>query len=142
MREKQAYNLLFVCWIIAMIASLGSLFFSSIMNFVPCTLCWYQRICMYPLVLIFLTALIRFEKSVFYYSSSLIAIGWFISLYHNLVQLKIIPEEASPCVQGVPCAMKYINWLGFITIPMLSFFAFSILLSLMYLFYRRFVNEK
>ncbi|MES0489205.1 MAG: disulfide oxidoreductase [Leptospirales bacterium] len=142
MNDKQAYGIIFTCWLTATIATLGSLFFSEIMEFVPCTLCWYQRIFMYPLVILFLISLYRFEKSILLYSFPFIILGWFFALYHNLVQLEIIPESASPCVQGIPCSTKYINWLNFITIPALSFFAFSILLILIIIFYKGYYNEK
>lgn len=125
-----------------MIATLGSLFFSEVMGFVPCTLCWLERIFMYPLVFIFGVALLKYEPHFYRYAAPLVIIGWLISLYHNLLQMEIIPASASPCVQGIPCTAKYIDWLGFITIPFLAFTAFTILAVLMYLFYRRDQHEQ
>jgi len=142
MKDKQAYSIIFLAWITAMISTLGSLFFSEIMGFVPCTLCWYQRIFMYPLVILFLISLYRLEKSILLYTAPFIILGWIFALYHNLIQMHILPESASPCVQGIPCSARYINWLGFITIPKLSFAGFSIIMILMYIFYRRYYNEK
>jgi len=142
MNDKQVYLILFASWIVATISTLGSLFFSEVMGFIPCTLCWYERICMYPLVVILFTGLIKFDRSVFRYVLPLTAFGWVISLYHNLVQLEVIPESASPCVRGIPCSMKYINWFGFITIPLLAFIAFTLLLIFIYLFYRRSSDAK
>lgn len=120
--------MIFVAFLVSLIATLGSLFFSEIMNFVPCSLCWYQRIFMYPLVFIFLTNLLYPDKSVFKYSFPLVFIGLIISIYHNLLILKIIPEKLSPCVNGVPCSIDYLNWFGFITIPLMSFTAFLLFL--------------
>jgi disulfide bond formation protein DsbB len=60
-------------------------------------------------------------------------LGFIVSSYHNLVMFKIIPETLSPCVQGVPCSVAYINWLGFITIPMLSWVAFSMIVGILLL---------
>lgn len=117
-------NYIFFAFIISLFATLGSLFFSEIMHFVPCSLCWYQRIFMYPLVFIFLAHLLYPDKSVLKYSLPLVIVGLGISIYHNLLILKIIPETLSPCVQGVPCSVDYLNWFGFITIPSLSFIAF------------------
>ena len=77
--------MIFVAFLVSLIATLGSLFFSEIMNFVPCSLCWYQRIFMYPLVFIFLTNLLYPDKSVFKYSFPLVFIGLIISIYHNLL---------------------------------------------------------
>lgn len=124
-------NYIFIAFLTSLIATLGSLFFSEVMNFVPCSLCWYQRIFMYPLVFIFLANILYPDKSVLKYSLPLVIVGLGISIYHNLLILKIIPETLSPCVQGVPCSVDYLNWFGFITIPSLSFIAFlTILIAL------------
>jgi disulfide bond formation protein DsbB len=133
--------LIFTCWAIATIATLGSLFFSEIMEFPPCILCWYQRIAMYPLVLIFLVGSFQTVKSTFYFSLPLVAVGWIIALYHNLLHYEIVPEEASPCLEGVSCSTVYIDWFGFITIPILSFTAFSVLGLILYLIKRNGLNE-
>jgi len=125
--KNSGWLLIFICWIISCISILGSLFFSEVMFFIPCTLCWYQRICMYPLFLLFLPAVLSYDRSVLKYSMPLSFLGWFVALYHNLVQYKIIPESASPCSQGISCSMSYIQWFDFITIPFLSFIAFSVL---------------
>ena len=124
-------NYLFFAFIISLFATLGSLFFSEIMNFIPCSLCWYQRIFMYSLVFLFLTNLLFPDDKIFKYSISLAVSGWIISIYHNLLMFGIIPEKLSPCVQGVPCSTQYINWLGFINIPLLSFFAYTTILILL-----------
>lgn len=129
---NKSYFLIFLAWIIALIAMLGSLFFSIIMEFVPCTLCWYQRIVMYPLVIIF--AIDLFYNNInLKYSSIFVLIGLFISTYHNLIQYGIIPESASPCMLGVSCSSKYINIFGFITIPMLSLIAFTMIAILLFM---------
>ncbi len=129
--------LLFFAWIVASISLLGSLFFSDVMEFIPCTLCWYQRIVMYPLVIIFLVGMLTNDKNIFNYSFAFVGLGWFLSLYHNLLQYGIIPESSSPCVDGVPCSAKYFEVLGFITIPMLSFMAFSVIAVLVYMIKKR-----
>lgn len=122
---------IFLAFLVSLVATLGSLFFSQIMNFIPCSLCWYQRIFMYPLVFLFLINLLFPDDKIFKYTFPIVLIGWSISIYHNLLMYKIIPEDLSPCVQGVPCSTMYINWLGFITIPLLSFFAYTIILILL-----------
>jgi len=111
----------FLSFIIASIATMGSLFFSEIMQFIPCSMCWYQRIFMYPLVLIFLINMLYPDDKIVKYAMPIVLIGWFFSIYHNLLMFDIIPESIVPCVQGVPCSTEYINWFGFITIPFLSF---------------------
>ena len=129
--NSRSLTFVFLAFLVSLIATLGSLFFSEIMNFIPCSLCWYQRIFMYPLVFIFLINLLFPDDKVFKYAFTLGFIGWLISVYHNLLMFKIIPEDLSPCVQGVPCSVDYLNWLGFITIPLLSFFAYTIILILL-----------
>jgi len=88
---------------------------------------------MYPLVLIFLVNLLYPDEHVYKYALPLVIVGFVISLYHNLLMFKIIPESISPCVQGVPCSVAYINWFGFITIPLLSLMAYLAILALLIL---------
>jgi len=123
--------LVFLSFLVASIATLSSLFFSEIMNFVPCSMCWYQRIFMYPLVLIFLINLLYPDDKLFKYSFPLVITGLSLSIYHNLLMFGLISEDLVPCVKGVPCSTVYINWLGFITIPLLSFIAYAILFILL-----------
>jgi len=117
---KANSKIIFLCFLIATTATLGSLFFSEIMQFIPCNMCWYQRIFMYPLVFIFLVNLLYPDDKVFKYAITLVFIGLIISIYHNLLMFGIIPESAVPCANGVPCSTEYINWFGFVTIPLLS----------------------
>jgi disulfide bond formation protein DsbB len=133
---------IFSAWILASIATLGSLFFSEVMKFPPCVLCWYQRICMYPLVLILLAGMFPVSKSVVKFSLPLVLSGWVIAVYHNLLYYNIIPESAAPCVQGISCTTKFIQWFGFVTIPFLSLMAFSSILILLLLTHRNLKNEK
>lgn len=126
MNDKSSF-LIFFCWLVSLIATAGSLFFSEVMEFPPCVLCWYQRIAMYPLVMIFLVGAFRGARETFSFSFPLVVIGWLIAIYHNLLHYEIVPETASPCREGVLCSTVYIEWLGFITIPMLSFLAFTII---------------
>jgi disulfide bond formation protein DsbB len=130
-RSNSTLTYVFFAFIVSLVSTLGSLFFSEIMHFIPCSLCWYQRIFMYPLVLIFLINLLFPDDKLFKYAILLVVCGWLISIYHNLLMFGIIPENLSPCVQGVPCSTVYINWLGFITIPLLSFFAYTAILILL-----------
>jgi len=119
---------LFFAWLISLIATFGSLFFSEVMSFIPCTLCWYQRICMYPLSIILLIGMLKRDKMVFIYAFPFVLLGFLFAIYHNLIHYEIVPENASPCVMGVPCSTKYIEWFGFITIPFLSLSAFVLIL--------------
>jgi disulfide bond formation protein DsbB len=128
-RKIIAWRLIFCCWIISTISTLGSLFFSEIMEFPPCILCWYQRIAMYPLIFIFIIGSSFPAKVVFSFSLPLVLSGWGIALYHNLLHLEIIPKTLSPCLEGVSCSTVYIDWFGFLTIPLMSFLSFSLILG-------------
>jgi disulfide bond formation protein DsbB len=132
--------ILFVCWLIASVATLGSLFFSEVMDFAPCVLCWYQRIGIYPLVLIFGVGLFSFDAGVIKYSLPLAIAGWIVALYHTLLYWGIIPKSIQPCSEGVPCTEKYIELFGFISIPFMSFLAFSAILALLAILKRRLVS--
>ena len=134
------WTLLFACWLIVTVSALGSLFFSEIMNFAPCILCWYQRICLFPLVLLFSIGLFSFDRSVVKYTLPLALIGWAIAFYHNLLYSGIIPESIQPCSQGISCTEDYINLFGIFTIPMLSLIAFSTIVVLLFILKRRLIK--
>lgn len=131
------WTLLFLCWFIVSISTLGSLFFSYVVGFAPCVLCWYQRIFLFPLVIILAMGLFPFDKSVVKYALPLSVAGWLTALYHNLLYSGIIPESIQPCSRGVSCTEKYIDLFGFITIPMLSLLSFSTIITLLFILMRR-----
>jgi len=114
----------------------GSLFFSEILKYPPCVLCWYQRILMYPLFFIFSVGLLRRDKNVFFYAAPLVIIGFIISLYHNLLYYGILPESVAPCTLGISCTTKQIEWFGFVTIPFLSMASFVFIGICMFFFWR------
>ena len=133
-------NLIYLAWVQAFIATLGSLFFSEVMDFVPCDLCWYQRIAMYPLLLLLTVGILLHERAINYYVQPLSLIGLFIALYHNLLYYGIIPEGFHICTMGVPCETRWIQWFGFVGIQFLSFTAFIvIILSMMW---HKFADEE
>lgn len=119
----------------AIIATLGSLFFSEIMNYTPCVLCWYQRIAMYPLVIILAVGMYKKDKNISAYVLPLSIMGLFIALYHNLLYYHIISEDLQPCINGVSCTTKFFAWFGFVSIPLLSLIAFMVITASMF-FYR------
>ena len=134
--------LILLSFITASIATMGSLFFSEVMQFVPCSMCWYQRIFMYPLVLIFLINTLYPDDKVFKYAMPIVIVGLLFAIYHNLLMFGIIPESVVPCVQGVPCSTKYIDWFGFISIPFLSLCAYLIIFILLLMYKKELKNEK
>ena len=126
----RAWMLIFGAWVIASASTLGALFFSEIMELPPCVLCWYQRIFMFPLVLLLPVGLFPFDKKIVRYGLPLALGGWLISIFHVLLVAGLIPESMKPCTQGVPCTEVQIQWLGFVSIPLLSFIAFSVISAL------------
>jgi disulfide bond formation protein DsbB len=127
MKAWLQHNILYIAFFQALIATLGSLYFSEIMKFPPCTLCWYQRIAMYPLVILLAVGILRRDKQIASYILPLSLLGWGIAVYHNLLYFSILPESAAPCAAGISCTSKFIEWFGFVTIPFLSFVAFSVI---------------
>jgi disulfide bond formation protein DsbB len=127
--------LLYLAWIIALVATVGSLFFSEVMQLPPCVLCWYQRIAMYPLVLIIGIGIISRDNRMKSYALPICLIGLAISIYHNLLYYGILPESIAPCTEGISCTSRQIEWLGFITIPLLALAAF-VSLAVCLLFYK------
>lgn len=122
-----AWSFIFAAWLIATGSTLGALFLGEVMGFAPCVLCWYQRIFMFPLVLVLAVGLFPLDLTVVRYALPLALTGWAIALYHLLLTKGYIPESASPCVQGVPCSQVQVEWFGFVTIPLLSLAAFSVI---------------
>ncbi|MDQ0159285.1 disulfide oxidoreductase [Alkalibacillus salilacus] len=128
--EKQSENTVIMVWLVALVATLGSLYFSEIRQFEPCLLCWYQRIFMYPLVIIMIIGIVGKDRHVFQYSMILSGIGLAISIYHYTIQkIAFMQDNALSCGE-TSCVAQYINWGGFITIPFLAGLAFAIILTL------------
>jgi disulfide bond formation protein DsbB len=130
---QKGWLLLFSVWILATISTLASLFFSEIVKLPVCSLCWYQRIAMYPLVLILPIALFPFDAKVTRYAGVLVLFGWLTALFHVLLVAGIIPKSAQPCVQGIPCSETLLNVFGFLNMPMMSLLTFSIMALLLFL---------
>jgi len=111
---------LWLAWIVAAGALAGSLFYSEIVGFQPCQLCWYQRFAWYPLVLVLLIAAIRRSPRLGTWALPLVAIGWGLSVYHYTIQL--FPNlDAGACTTDVPCTARWIWEFGFVSIPLMSF---------------------
>jgi len=116
-------------FLISLSAIFGSLYFSEVLGYPPCVLCWYQRICIYPLAFIFGVGLLKEDRECLSYAWPLILVGTLIAAYHNLLYYGIIPESITPCKQGVSCSTRQVEYLGFITIPLLSLIGFLTLFA-------------
>lgn len=131
------WALLFAAWLVAAVATGGSLFFSHVMGFAPCVLCWYQRIFLFPLVVVLGVGLFPADRRVVRYALPLAGLGWLVAAYHNLVYAGVVPESLQPCARGVSCSEQHIALFGFLSIPMLSLLAFTALVSLLLVVHRR-----
>lgn len=132
--------ILYFAWVQALLAMIGSLYFSEIMKLPPCVLCWYQRIAMYPLVFIIPIGILTKDKKIHNYILPLGIAGLLVAIYHNLLYYKILPESVAPCTSGISCTTKYIELLGFITIPFLSLLSFVAVILCAFIFKK--LNQK
>ncbi|MBA4073307.1 MAG: disulfide bond formation protein B [Gemmatimonas sp.] len=135
--DAHAWTLVFCAWLVASASTLGALFFGEVMHLPPCSLCWYQRIFMFPLALLLPFALFPFDLGVIRAALPLAGLGALVAAFHVLLVAGIIPERLEPCKQGVPCSETVIEWFGFVTIPLLSFAAFAAIAALLTFAYYR-----
>ncbi|MDQ6419795.1 disulfide oxidoreductase [Paenibacillus sp. LHD-117] len=126
-------NALYLAWLVAVVATLGSLYFSEIEGYIPCDLCWFQRILMYPLSVILGIAAFYNEHTIRKYVLPLSIVGMGISTFHYMMEKIPGFKEIRPCTQGVPCTTEWINWLGFITIPFLALTGFTLITILLFI---------
>lgn len=124
-------NAVLIAWVTTIFATAGSLFYSEVLKLPPCVLCWYQRIFMYPLVIIIGVGMVKKDKIMPLYALLLSGVGGIIALFHYLLQMGIIPDKVAPCVQGISCTSRLIEYFGFITIPFMSLAAFVAVFILM-----------
>lgn len=129
-------NGIMFAWIVSLVATGGSLFLSEVMGYMPCQLCWFQRIFMYPLVLLLGRAAIRDDRSIAGYALPLSIIGGLFSAYHYAEQKVPGLADFAPCKAGIPCNTDYLDWFGVITIPLMALAAF-ILITIFLLYGRK-----
>ncbi|HEX4733499.1 MAG TPA: disulfide oxidoreductase [Thermoleophilaceae bacterium] len=130
-RDSLLGSEIWIAWGFALVATAGSLFFSEYSQFIPCRLCWFQRIGMYPLAAILLIAAIRRDtRGGALYGLPLAIFGSIVSIYHIYIEHHPEAETAS-CKIGAPCTTKWIDKLGYITIPTLALTAFLAIIVLL-----------
>jgi disulfide bond formation protein DsbB len=116
---REHRSVLSLAWLFSLVATLGSLYFSEIVGFVPCLLCWYQRIAMYPLVVVLGVAALVGDRGAWRYALPIAAVGAVISIYHVLIQYR--PElDVVTCTVDVPCTARYLSVFGFASIPFMA----------------------
>ncbi|GIZ51902.1 disulfide bond formation protein C [Noviherbaspirillum aridicola] len=133
--NASVWPMVFLSWVIATVSTLGAIFLGEVMGLTPCILCWYQRICMFPLVLILAAGLFPLDVRVVRYAFPLALVGLGIAVFHLLVSEGLVSETLTPCTQGVPCSQQLIEWFGFLTIPMLSVAAFGAITAMLIAIY-------
>lgn len=123
---------LWLAFTVAATAALGSLYLSEIAHLIPCTFCWYQRIAMYPLVVVLGIAAWRRDDGIRIYAATLATIGALIAAYHRVIQA--FPDlGGSSCSTGVPCTAAYFTEFGFVTIPYMALSGFLLILGLLWI---------
>ena len=119
-----------LAFVVALVATVGSLYLSEVANFIPCELCWYQRIAMYPLVAVFGVAVVRSDARAWIYGAVLAAVGAVISGYHVLIE-RFPSLDSGSCDPNAPCSLKWVEHFGYLTIPTMAGSAFLLILALM-----------
>jgi disulfide bond formation protein DsbB len=128
-----AWLALFAAWLLSLLATAGALFIGEVMGMMPCVLCWYQRIAMFPLTLILSAALMVSAKPsatrpLILVAAILALSGWAVATYHTMLYWDWISPAVTPCGAGPSCKQQNLQLLGFLDIPMLSWLAFSAIL--------------
>ena len=121
----------FLAWLVALVATTGALFLGEVMGKTPCLLCWYQRIAMFPLVVVLGVGVFDDDARSARCALPLAWAGWGLALYHNLLFWGVISEDLSPCRQGVPCVDAQLQVAGSVPIPLMSLLAFTAILVLL-----------
>lgn len=131
---------LWLAWLVALVTTLGSLYFSLVAHYTPCALCWYQRIAMYPLALILLVAAVRRDRHVGWYVLPLALVGAGLAVYHT--QLQAFPSQHSTfCTTAEPCTVRYVWEFGFVSLPFMALSAFVFVITMTVLVARHAQSE-
>jgi disulfide bond formation protein DsbB len=120
---------LWLAWVVAAVTTSGSLYYSQVANFVPCELCWFQRICMYPMAVILLIAALRRDRRIWLYLLPQAVVGAGIAIYHT--QLQAFPKQTSFCPTLTPCTTRYVWEFKFVSLPFMALAAFIFIITMM-----------
>lgn len=120
-----------LAWVVAAASMAGSLYYSEVAGFTPCTLCWYQRIAMYPLVLVLAVAAVRGDRRTARWSGAPLAlVGWGIAAYHYTLQT--FPSlSGAACSPTAPCSFRWVSEFGFVSIPFMALSGFTAIAALL-----------
>jgi len=128
---------LLLAWLVATVATLGSIFLGEVMGMTPCVLCWYQRIFMFPLAIVLGMAAYLDDRRGAVYALALAFGGLAMAIYHSLLIADLIPKAWVPCSAGVSCADQKLEILNGVQIPWLSLAAFMALACLLITYLRK-----
>ncbi len=124
-----AHFALWLAWLVALVTTLGSLYFSEIAHFTPCPLCWYQRIAMYPFAIVLLVAALRHDRRIGWYIVPVATIGALFAAYQT--QLQAFPHQHSSfCTLSEPCTVRYVWEFGFVSLPFMALSAFVFVIAM------------
>jgi disulfide bond formation protein DsbB len=128
-RDEIGRSALWLAWIVALVTTLGSLYYSEIAHFTPCKLCWYQRIAIYPLSIVLLVAAIRRDRKIAWYVVPVAVIGAGFAIYQT--QLQAFPHQHSSfCTVTEPCTIRYVWEFGFVSLPFMALAAFAFVITM------------
>ena len=122
---------LWLAWLVAACATAGSLYFSEVAHYVPCRLCWFQRICMYPLAGILLVAAIRKDRNARWYALPMLVVGMCLSGYHYLIEWKPSLGDGA-CGIGPSCTDVWFRRAGFVTLAFMALSGFIAIAALLF----------
>lgn len=131
------WHLLLMAWVLALVATLSALFIGEVMGQTPCNLCWFQRVFMFPLVIILGVACYQADATVWRYVLPVAAVGWLIALYHSLLYFGVFGDSIQPCGAGGSCTSSNMTIFGGIALPALPLMVFSIIGALLIIISRR-----
>ena len=120
-----------LAWVIALVTTAGSLYYSKVQGYVPCELCWYQRICLYPWSVVLGIAAWRRDSAIKIYAVPVLCIGIVISAYHSWIQWFPPSTGTSFCTADAPCTTKFVNEFSFVTLPFMALSAAVFMVALL-----------
>ncbi len=132
MNSKHSHQLLSFTWLLSVLALLVTLYLSEILHWPVCHLCWYQRICLYPQVILLGMAVYRGRQDIVPYSIALLVVGFLFALYQTLEQHIPALQSIGVCGQGPSCSTIHMQLFGFLTLPMLSCIGFLVFIGLLW----------
>lgn len=139
--EHSRIILVYAAWLVSIVAFLGSVTFSEVLKLTPCKLCWIQRIFMFPLVFILGVGTIFKDEKIPFYVLPLSLTGLAVSFYHVLLYNGVLAESKVFCELGISCTTRYVEYFGFLSIPLMAFLGF-LFISLLMFYYHSLRNSK